>query len=417
MTRAKKLGLLSALYLAQGLPFGFQATALPIYLRERGLSLTAVGFAGALSLPWVLKALWAPLVDRYHAPSLGRRRSWLIPLQLALVAACGLTALVHADLTALLVMIFVLNLLAATQDIAVDGLAVDLLSEGELGLGNAAQVCGYKVGMIAGGGLLVLASSKLGFGWTGVFVAMGALTALVLLVVLLWREPPPVARAPTEKAEPPVTLLGVLTTLRRAISRPQGMWLLVFIGTYRAGESLVDAMFKPFLVDAGFTKEQLAEWLGTYGLVAGLVGSLVGGLLASRLRVWSVLFWAALARCVPLALQADLADAVRQGALDDRIVIVVTCAEHFASGVLTTSLFAFMMSRVDRTIGASHYTLLASIEVLGKSPGAWASGVLCERLGYGPLFSLGALSSVVLLAPLLALRATPHARVDVESRP
>lgn len=415
MTRAKKLALLSALYLAQGLPFGFQATALPIYLRERGLSLTAVGFAGALSLPWVLKALWAPLVDRYHSPALGRRRSWLLPLLVSLVAACGLTALVHEHLPALLSMIFVLNLLAATQDIAVDGLAVDLLGEGELGLGNAAQVCGYKVGMIAGGGTLVLISSRLGWGWTGVFLCMGLVTALVLLIVLRWREPPPVPRDPQEETAPPATLRGVLTTLRAAIARREGLWLLVFIGSYRAGESLVDAMFKPFLFDAGFTREQLAEWLGIWGMAASFAGSLAGGVLASRVRVWDVVFWAALARCLPLALQADLAGDVRVGPLSEQAVVAVTCVEHFASGVLTTSLFAFMMSRVDRTIGASHYTLLASLEVLGKSPGAWASGALCERLGYGPLFSLGALSSLLLVAPLLALRPPSPARADVGS--
>lgn len=409
MTRARKLALLSALYMAQGLPFGFQATALPVFLRERGLSLVAVGFAGALSLPWVCKALWAPLVDRYGSDRFGRRRSWLVPLLLLLVLACGLTALVHDHLPALLALVFVLNLLAATQDIAVDGLAVDLLAPEELGLGNAAQVCGYKLGMIGGGGTLVWASGRLGWGWTGAFVAMAALTAVVLVVVLCWREPP----RPAQAEAPPETLAGVLRALRAAASTRAGTWLLVFVGTYRAGESLVDAMFKPFLVDCGFTRDEIALWVGTYGMVASFTGSLLGGLLASRLRPWDVLFWAALLRCLPLAAQALLADQARRpGELEAVHVIAVTCAEHLASGVLTTALFAFMMARVDRAIGATHYTLLASVEVLGKSPGAWASGAAAQALGYGPLFSLGTLASVALLLPLLPLR-----RAGVESRP
>ncbi len=403
MTRPRKLALLSALYLAQGLPFGFQAHALPVHLREGGASRTLIGLAGALSLPWVLKALWAPLVDRYGSARFGRRRSWLVPLQALLVLTCALTAFVHDHLPALLGLVFVLNLLAATQDVAVDGLAVDLLAEGELGLGNAAQVCGYKLGMIAGGGTLVWACGRLGWGWTGVFLGMAALTALVLVAVLAWREPPPAATRKNDAL--PATLGDVLRALRRAASSRAGLWLLVFLGTYRAGESLVDAMFKPFLVDAGLTREQIALWIGTYGMVASFAGSLLGGVLASRGRLWTLVFWAALLRCVPLAAQAELADLARHpGGLETWHVIAVTCAEHLASGVLTTALFAFMMSRVDRTIGASHYTLLASVEVLGKSPGVWASGALAERIDYAPLFSLGALSSVVLVLPLLALR-------------
>ncbi len=402
MTRPRKLALLSALYLAQGLPYGFQALALPVYLRSTGVSLVSVGLIpGLLALPWVGKALWAPLVDRYGSDRFGRRRSWLVPLQVLLVLTCAATALVHEHLPALLGLVLVLNLLAATQDIAVDGLAVDLLAQDELGLGNAAQVCGYKLGMIAGGGTLVYLSGRLGWGWTGVFLGMAALTALVLVAVLLWEEPPPAAR----EREAPTTLGDVLGALRRAASSRPGLWLLLFIGTYRAGESLVDTMFKPFLVDSSLTREQIALWLGTYGMVASFGGSLLGGVLASRGRLWDLVFWAALLRCVPLVIQSQLAELSRHpGGLQAWHVIAVTCVEHLASGVLTTALFAFMMSRVDRTIGASHYTLLASIEVLGKSPGAWASGALAQHLGYAPLFSLGALSSVLLTFPLLALR-------------
>lgn len=403
VTRRRKLALLSALYLAQGLPFGFQANALPVYLREQGVSLVNVGLLGALSAPWLLKALWAPLVDRYGSARLGRRRAWLVPLQALLALTCGLTAAVHEHLPSLLGCLFALNLLAATQDIAVDGLAVDLLETEDLGPGNAAQVCGYKLGMIAGGGTLVWASGRLGWGWTGVFLAMGALTALVLVAVLLWREPPPTGRTHA----PPTSLRDVLRALRLAASSRPGLWLLAFIGSYRAGESLVDAMFKPFLVDVGFTREQITLWVGTYGMVASFAGSLLGGALAARGRLWRVVFWATLLRCLPLAAQTWLAGLSHAGGLEPWHVIVVTSAEHLASGVLTTALFAFMMSRVDRAIGASHYTLLASVEVLGKSPGAWASGALAQALGYAPLFALGTLASLVLLAPLLALRDAP----------
>ena len=150
--------MLSALYFAQGLPFGFQSNALPLYLTDLGLSMTEVSLARALALPWALKALWAPLVDRYSWARLGRRKSWIIPMQLLLAAACVVAAffpLSRETLSPFLGCVLLMNLFAATQDIAVDGLAVDLLDERELGAGNAAQVVGYKIGILTGGGLLV----------------------------------------------------------------------------------------------------------------------------------------------------------------------------------------------------------------------------------------------------------------------
>ncbi|HIA04044.1 MAG TPA: MFS transporter, partial [Myxococcales bacterium] len=123
------MGLLSLLYFTQGLPFGFQAKALPLFLREQGTSLQAIGLTSLLALPWMLKALWAPLVDRYWSPRMGRRRSWILPAQglLCLLCVAAAWACQNPDISVLLGIVFLMNLCAATQDIAVDGLAVDLL--------------------------------------------------------------------------------------------------------------------------------------------------------------------------------------------------------------------------------------------------------------------------------------------------
>jgi MFS family permease len=171
---------LSVLYLVQGLPFGFQANALAALLRDQGVSMTHITLTTALALPWSLKALWAPLVDRHHVRALGRRRSWILPMQLllALSMIAAAFAPVHPDPLPLLSLVLLMNLFAATMDIAVDGLAVDLLRDTELGAGNAAQVVGYKIGMLAGGGLLVWVSERFGLGWQGLFFAMAALVEI-----------------------------------------------------------------------------------------------------------------------------------------------------------------------------------------------------------------------------------------------
>jgi len=270
----RKLAILWSLYFVQGLPFGFQATALPVYLRDAGMSLAGVGFATALSLPWSLKVFFAPLVDRYGGHRFGRRRAWILPLQLGLLGCCAVAALVPPErgLMPILLLVFGMNLFAATMDVAVDGLAVDVLERDELGQGNVAQVVGYKVGMLTGGGLLVWASGRIG--WEGLFLSMTALIALCFVVTLLWRE----SSLPLAGDRPPhvhTRLADVLALLRRGVASGGG-WLLLFIGTYKLGETMADVMFKPFLVDHGFAREQIGLWVGTWGMLLSILGSVEG---------------------------------------------------------------------------------------------------------------------------------------------
>jgi MFS family permease len=396
MKTSGKTTLLFMLYLSQGLPFGFQATALPVLLRERGISLAAIGFAGALALPWFLKPLWAPLVDRYWSARIGRRRSWIIPLQAVMVIIMLVTVPVAAGgaVCPLLVCIFLLNLCAATQDIAVDGLAVDILGRDELGPGNAAQVAGYKAGMVLGGGILVWLSARTG--WEGLFFMMAILALLPLVFILRHRE--------TEQTDvtdkvtlKPADFMNVLLT---ALRSPGAIYFLLFIATYKMGESMIDVMFKPFLVDNGFTAHQIGLWVGTWGMAASLIGSVVGGWLAVRFSIINALFIAAFLRLFPLVAELWLSTIVPTASQ----VVGVTVAEHFFGGILTTALFAYMMSRVDKRIGATHFTVLAAIEVMGKSPGSFFSGFIAERIGYPGLFSIGVAFSALILLLYFPLR-------------
>ena len=414
--RLDRLGILWTLYFVQGLPFGFQATALPVYLRSSGMSLAGVGLATALALPWSLKPLWAPLIDRYGSARLGRRKSWILPLQALLAVTCFAAAKVPPNdgLASLLWLVLAMNLLAATMDIAVDGFAVDVLTTRELGHGNIAQVVGYKAGMLTGGGLLVWASGTIG--WTGLFVSMAVLVTLSLLVTLSWDENAVVLRnrPPAEPAEPaPHRRTGeILAALRRAVTSSGAGWLILFVGTYKLGESMADTMFKPFLVDAGYREAQIGLWVGTWGMLCSIVGSVGGGLLARRMPLLRVVGWCAVARALPVAGEWWL---TQVDPTPSRI-LAVTCFEHLFGGALTTAMFAYMMSRVDRRIGATHYTLLAAVEVWGKLPAAWLSGFIAARASYATLFAVATVLSVAFLA-LLAPLARSHFRSQARNLP
>jgi MFS family permease len=390
----RKLPALFALYFAQGLPFGFQASALPLMLRERGVSLEAIGFSSVLAAPWLSKPLWAPLVDRYGNRRFGRRKSWIVPVQAGLVACCLLAA-ASADMRTLAAVILVMNLLAATQDIAVDALAVSWLGPEQLGPANAIQVVGYKLGMLTGGGLLVWASARIG--WAGLFQAMAALMLGVLLISLRLPEVPNEELGPST----PVALRTIAVRLRDAFKQPTMTALLLVVVTYKMGETLADGMWKPMLFDRGFSSAQIGLWAGTYGMAFSLLGSASAGWLVRKIALPTALFWTALARTAGLAGEWWISATPGTTA---SAVIGVTCLEHLLGGAITTVLFALMMRHTDREIGATHFSLLASLELWGKLPFGALSGVLAARLGYEALFALGTGLSLAFVLVARALR-------------
>ncbi|MEM9692271.1 MAG: MFS transporter [Myxococcota bacterium] len=396
--RRATLGLIWCLYFVQGLPFGFLTKTVRalVYEHPEYGSRSAATLVTGLALPWLLKLLWAPLVDRYHRPRWGRRKSWLVPTQLLLSASlAGGAIAADRSLPALLLAVFVMNVFAATLDIAVDGLAVDCLAERDLGHGNAAQVVGYKLGMLAGGGFILYLTK---FVSVSVSLSVAALLVAGVAVLTMRFEEPP---SPT----PHRAIRGVVAQLKSVVTLPGTAWLLLAVATYKTGEAIVDGLFTPLVLDAGFEKWQLGKWDSIYGQSSSILGSLGGGYVATRLPLLRALAATACARIVPLVGMLALGHGVDvSGDVSSIMVIAAMSAEHFFGGALTTVMFAFMMSQVDPRIGATHFTLLASVEVLGKTPTGLLSGVAADALGYTAPFAAAVILSVVYLLVLVPLR-------------
>ncbi len=379
----RTLAPLGALYFAQGLPFGVQGTALPLLLRERGASLEAIGFAGLLATPWMAKALWAPLVDRYGSTRFGRRKSWIVPMQLCL-AACSAAAAFTQQVSALAALVLVMNFFAATQDIAVDALAVSWLRPGQLGPGNALQVIGFKLGLLTGGGLLVYAGRWIG--WNGLFFTVAGIMVVIALWVAQIQEP--TEWRPLETSE-------IRIRLWDALRQPGTRALLAITLTYKTGESMADRMWKPMLLDRGVEAADIGLWAGTWGMICSLLGTTFAGVLARSLPLPALLIGTASARALGSLAEwwaAADPDMSRAG------LIATTCLENFAGGSITTIVFALMMRHADREIGATHYTLLASVEVLGKMPLGTLSGMVAQAIGYSSLYALAAGCSLAFIA-------------------
>lgn len=376
---AKKLGLVASLYFSQGLPFGFFTQALPALMRQQGVSLAAIGLSTLLALPWGLKFLWAPWVDRRGSARFGRRRSWLIPLQLTSATVLLLLALADPEhsLTWLIVGVLLTNLLSATQDIATDGLAVDLLDHDERGWGNGIQLAGYRVGMIVGGGALLVAFDAIG--WAFTFASAAGLMLLATIPVWRFTEPPALPAVTTAKT-------GVRDAWSYFYDDPERRAWLGVLAIYKAGDYLGTSMIRPFFIDQGLSLSELGALLGAAGFSAGLVGALVGGAAVGRLGRRRALLSFGVLQALSVASYA-LATGPEPS---DWLLYAPVVFEHFATGMATAVLFTVMMDHCRPEHAATDYTLQASLVVLASGLAAALGGSTAQVLGYGPNFVLGA---------------------------
>jgi MFS family permease len=356
--RGQKITLLVALYFAQGLPFGFFTIVLPATLRQAGLPLTTISLVSVLlTLPWLLKFLWAPFVDHR-----GTRRAWLLSLQSsALVVAAAITQLpLESSYVLLFAMAFTFNLIAATQDIATDGLAVRMLDARELGLANGIQVGAYRVGMMFGGGLLLKVFDLTD--WTVTFAGMAVLIALTMIPVLAMREPSAVATV-AHSARTTELLFG---WLRRLLT---------------PGVLLV-----PFLTDRGLGLSGIALLKGWVGNAMSIVGALLGGWLAFSTSRRNALLISGVGQVASFTLYV----AIALGAGGISLLWVATIVEGLLGTMATVALFALMMDASDPEHAGTDYTLLACVVLVVGMIANIVGASIAEAFGYATAFATGA---------------------------
>lgn len=381
--------LLVSLYFAQGLPYGFFTTALPVVLRQSGYSLVAISATGVLFLPWALKFLWAPWVDR-----VGTRKRWVVSMQIGTAAVALALAWVDLDasMTPLFVGIALVNVFAATQDVATDGITVTALDAHGRGLGNGIQVGAYRLGMIAGGGGLLWVYSFAS--WRALFVVMAVLVLLTTIPAILMRHTPP-STPDGGRAASPIAWWTRLT-------RPGVLALIAVVAAYKFGNSMGSAVLGPFLSDQGLSVRQIALLDGAVSSGAALGGAALGGLLAFRLGRLTALTVGGVAQSV--ALIAFVAAAADVGGIG--MIVVATVGEHVCGGIATVAVFALMMDSAEKSFAGTDYTLLASAVVVAQGVAGFAAGIVGDAFGYVALYSsatvLSALGCVVMLRGLRA---------------
>ncbi|HEX8393408.1 MAG TPA: AmpG family muropeptide MFS transporter [Longimicrobium sp.] len=393
----RKMAALLLLGFSSGMPLYLTSKTLQAWMTVEGVDLSTVGKVSWLALPYSLKFLWAPILDRYVPPFLGRRRGWLLITQVMLGLLIAGMAL-HDPRDALFLMFINTVLIAffsATQDIAVDAYGVDVLEEREMGAGASLKVMGYRIAMILTGGLALVMANSLP--WATVYVIMGAFMLVGVLGTLM--APEPVLRE-----GPPATLASAVVHPFMEFFRRAGPVLapviLLFTVLYSLSDRLVQNMANPFLLAKGYTLVEIGTITQALGLAATIVGVVVGGVFVAKLGINRSLWVLAFIQMGSNLAYYMLAVRPKSTGLLTGAILV----ENFSGGLVTAGFVAFLMSLSSRQFSATQYALLSSLMAFGRDFIGGYAGDVAQRSGWPGFFliSIAAGIPALLLLPIIA---------------
>ena len=412
--RDRRVIAIAFLGFASGLPLALTFSTLTFWLKEEGLTKTAIGLFASVATPYSLKFVWAPLVDRLNLPLLtawlGRRRGWILLSQVALmlsIFALGATdPAIDAWMTA--AMAVLVAFCSATQDIVIDAYRVEVLEERQYAAGAAAVVFGYRIGMlVSGAGALLLANH---YEWGMVYTIMGLLVTIGMAATLLSPEPEDVDLSRTDElreqaeayldAQPGMggwfasisawLYVAAVRPLAEFMQRHGAIVILLFVVFYKFGDTLAGVMTNPFLLEMGFSKTEIAQVVKTYGLVATLAGAAAGGSLMTQVGLLRSL-WI----CGLLQMLSNLMFAVQAGVGHSVAMLAVTIGlENFASGMGTAAFVAYLSSLCNVSYTATQYALLTSLMSVARSWLSASGGWLADQMPWASFFILTTVAAV-----------------------
>ena len=391
---------------SSGLPLLLTIGVLQAWMREKGVDLTWIGMIALVQLPYTWKFIWAPVLDRFTLPFLGRRRGWLLVAQLCLIlsiAALGYSDPVKNAATMVVAAILV-SFFSASQDIVVDAYRREDLADEELGLGSSMYIYGYRLGMLlAGGGGLIMADHM---SYARVYLIMAACMIPGVLTTLLTPEPKVSAGAPRTMKE------AVLNPMVEYFSRNNAVWILVFILLYKIGDTMASAITTPFYLDLGFSKTDIGAVVKVFGTGATLVGAFLGGVILLRLGINRSLWIFGILQALSTACFAILA---RIGYSIPALSGVIAF-ENLSSGMGTAAFVAFMASITNKKFTATQYALLTSLIGVPRTFAASVTGFMAKNIGWESFFIVCTL--VAIPGMLLLLKFAPwNSKTGVEAEP
>ncbi|MDR3554467.1 MAG: AmpG family muropeptide MFS transporter [Syntrophobacteraceae bacterium] len=369
---------------SSGLPLALTASTLQAWLVTEKVNLGVIGMFSLVSLPYTLKVLWSPLLDRFSMPWLGRRRGWIISFQVLLALSIFLLGRCSPVAFPLLVALAAMltAFLSSSQDVVIDAYRTDVLRESELGPGAAAGAVGYRCSMIVSGALALILSDHLP--WRTVY----ALMAVVMLVSSCFTL---LAPEPEVRVEPPGSLKeAVWGPLVSYFKRSGAVEMLFFIMIYKLGSVMAGTMTTPFLLDIGFSRTDVGMVNKVFGLITTIVGTLVGGRIIAGIGINRSLWVFGIAQAMSNFSFAALS---LIGKSFPALVVAVGIENTFG-GMGDAAFIAFFMSLCDKRFTATQYALLTSFMAVDRVVAGAPMGAAAQALGWPAYFSLSVLAAV-----------------------
>jgi len=386
-----------ALGAASGFPNQLTESALQAWLKDVGVTNTTIGVMSYVALPYLLKPLWAPIIDRYPLPLLGRRRGWMLAMQLSLAGAIALLALQDPAraLAAVTLCAFAIVFCSATQDIAIDAWRTDISMPSERGLAAAANNLGYRTAAwLASAFALVVADH---FGWR---LAYLLLAGAMLAFCVASRNAP----EPGYRHAPPRTLReSIVAPLRELLDSPSAAILIAVVMLFKIGDAFANKLFTPFMMDVGFSKTEIGIIVKALFTASALGGSVLGGVLMVRLGLVRSMLGFGVLQALSNLLYCALAAAGKSYPVMVGAVVI----EHVAGAMGNIALVALIMALCDVRYSAFQYALLSAIALLPRYTLGYPAGWIADHGGWYLYY----VTSFAIALPGLAMVWLTRARI------
>ena len=372
---------------SSGMPLYVLFQLVPAWLKEGGVSLTEIGLFALVGIPYTWKFAWAPLMDRWAPPFLGRRRGWMLVCQLALMGFIGVLGMYQPAQSTWLVawLAVAVAFFSASQDVALDAFRREILPDEELGLGNAIHVQAYRVSSLVPGSLSLILADMLP--WSSVFWITGGFMAVGIAMTLAVSEPD--SELPTG------------TGLREAVVAPFAEYLgrrgwsglllvLGFMFLYKIGDNMATALATPFYLDMGFSKTEIGLVAKHAALWPAIFGGLLGGLLMVRLGINRSLWLFGVVQVISILGFAVLA---QHGEVLWMLAVVISF-EYLGVGMGTAAFTAFIARETSKTYAATQFALFTALAALPRTFANASTGVIVEQVGWFNFFLFCAVIAV-----------------------
>jgi PAT family beta-lactamase induction signal transducer AmpG len=413
-----KMAVLVFLGFSSGLPFYLTSKTLQAWMTTANVDLATIGFFSLVTLPYSLKFVWAPVMDRYIPPFLGRRRGWVLITQILLLLAIAAMSLhdPRQGLKMLAVNAIAIAFFSASQDISLDAYRTDVLENREMGAGAAVFVLGYRIAMITTGALAFFLADRMP--WQTVYVILSLL--ILVGVVTTFVAPEPVLNDAPPKSLAQAVVLPFADFFQRA-GVGRALLVLLFIVVYKYSDSLAGSMTTPFLLQAGFSQTEVgAVFLGA-GVIATIVGVLAGGAVIGKVGINKALWIFVVVQGMSNLTYYVLSLAEKSHALMVTAVVI----ENFGLGLVTAAMTAFLQSMCNKRFTATQYALLSSLMAASRDILVAPAGKIAESAGWPSFFliTVGMAIPPLVLLPFIApwrlevpIGAAPHTGETVPAK-